>query len=132
MDPEIYVFLPFSFISSHPPQGVWTNEEIRFNSPTCLEKFTKHEKNHFSLTWDDLVAQVPEACIIGYASATSESHPLGRVPIEFQQYLGIMGKEAADALPAHRPYNYQINLQEGSTAPWGPIYLLSKEELQVL
>ena len=43
-----------------------------------------------------------------------------------------MGKEAADALPKHRPYDCKIDLQEGSTAPWGPIYPLSEEELRTL
>jgi len=37
--------------------------------------------------------------------------------MEFRQYLGIMGKEAAEALPDHRPYDCQINLQDGSTPP---------------
>ena len=52
--------------------------------------------------------------------------------MEFRQYLGIMGKEVADTLPVHRPYNCKIDLQEGSTAPCGPIYPLSKEELRAL
>jgi len=52
--------------------------------------------------------------------------------MEFRQYLGIMGKEVADALPQHRPYDCKINLREGETAPWGPIYPLSEEELQTL
>jgi len=58
--------------------------------------------------------------------------PLEAVPIEFCQFLGIMRKEEADALPDHRPYDCKIDLQEGSTAPWGPIYPLSEEELQTL
>jgi len=52
--------------------------------------------------------------------------------MEFLQYLGIMGKEAADTLPIHRPYDCKIDLQEGSTVPRGPIYPLSEEELQML
>ena len=52
--------------------------------------------------------------------------------MEFRQYLGIMGKQTADALPEHRPYDCKIDLQEGSTAPWGPIYPLSEEELRTL
>ena len=40
--------------------------------------------------------------------------------MEFRQHLGIMGKEAADTLPQHRPYDCKINLREGETAPWGP------------
>ena len=52
--------------------------------------------------------------------------------MEFCQYLEIMGKEAADALPEHWPYDSKIDLQEGSTAPWGPFYPLSEEELRTL
>jgi len=132
MDPEIDVFLPFSWIANHPPQGAWTNKEIRFDSPGCQERCTKYETNPFPLTWDDSVATNPDARVIGYVSAVAREDPLGKVPMEFRPYLGIMGKEAEDALPVHRPYDCQINLQEGSTSPWGPIYPLSEEELQVL
>jgi len=52
--------------------------------------------------------------------------------MKFRQYLGIIGKEAADTLPEHHPYDCKINLKEGETAPWGPIYPLSEVELQTL
>jgi len=52
--------------------------------------------------------------------------------MEFRQYLGIMGKEAEDALPEHRPYDCKIELKDGAMAPWGPIYPLSEVELQTL
>ena len=58
--------------------------------------------------------------------------PLAKVPLEFRQYLGIMGQEAADQLPTHCPYDCKIDLNEGSMAPWGPIYPLSEVELQTL
>jgi len=132
MDPEVDVFLPFSWIADHPPQGAWTNEEIRFDSPGCQERCTKYETNPFTLTWDDSVATNSDARVIGYVSAVAREDGLGKVPTEFRPYLVIMGKEVAEALPVHRPYNCQINLQEGSTPPWRPIYPLSEEELQVL
>jgi len=132
MDPEIDVFLPFSWISEHPPQSTWTNQDIRFNKTHYLENCTKHEMGKFSLTWDDSVATNPAAHLIGYAVTATEADPLKSIPVEFHQYLGIMGKEGADALPEHQPYDCKIDLQEGSTAPWGPIYLLSEEELQTL
>jgi len=132
MDPEVDVFLPFSWIADHPPQGAWTNEEIRFDSPGCQERCTKYETNPFTLTWDDSVATNSDAQVIGYVSAVAREDGLGKVPTEFRPYLVIMGKEVAEALPVHRPYNCQINLQEGSTPPWRPIYPLSEEELQVL
>jgi len=74
----------------------------------------------------------PVVRLIGYVSAASDEYPIKAVPQEFRQYLRIMGKEAADALPEHRPYDCKIDLKEGSTAPWGPIYLLSEVELQTL
>jgi len=83
------------------------------------------------LTWDESVATDPGARVIGYVSA-AEDDLLKKVPMEFRQYLGIMEKEAADALPIHRPYDCRIDLQEGSTVPWGPIYPLSEEELRTL
>jgi len=77
------------------------------------------------------VAKNPQAQIIGYVLAVNRD-ARERVPMEFLQYLGIMEKEAADALPWHRPYDCKINLRKGETAPWRPIYPLSEEELQTL
>jgi len=52
--------------------------------------------------------------------------------MEFWQYLGIIGTEAVEALPKHRPYDCKIELQNGSLAPWEPIYLLSEVKLKAL
>jgi len=131
METNIDAFLPFDWITAHPPQGTWTIEEIRFDSPKCIKECTKYETGRYSLTWDESVATDPDARVIGYLLA-AEDDPLKKVPMEFWQYLGIMGKEATDALPIHRPYDCKIYLQEGSTAPWGPIYPLLEEELQTL
>jgi len=84
------------------------------------------------LTWDEDVCLDTTACVIGYVSGVSSEDPLEQVPMEFRQYLGVMGKELADALPEHRSYDCKIDLKEGSTAPWGPIYPLSEIELQTL
>ena len=95
MEEGIDIFLPFSWIEQHPPQGTWDTEEIRFNSPNCLEKCTKYETGEFSLTWDESVATDPEARTLGHVASVSED-PLSNVPMEFRQYLGIMSQEAAD------------------------------------
>jgi len=131
MEESIDIFLPFSWIEQHPPQGAWTTEEVRFNSLSCLEKCTKYETAEFSLTWDESVATEPGAQTIGYVAAVSEDL-LGNIPLEFRQYLGIMSQEAADRLPEHRPYDCKIELKEGTTVPWGPIYPLSEEELRTM
>ncbi len=38
----------------------------------------------------------------------------------------------ADQLPAHSPYDCPIDLEEGHSPPFGPIYGLSESELQAL
>jgi len=100
----------------------------------CLRDCTKWEANEFSLTLDDGVVQHPEAKVIGYVSAISKGDPdpLEAVPEEFREYLGIMGMEAAEALPEQKRYDCKINLKTGETAPWGPIYPLSEKELETL
>jgi len=96
-----------------------------------MKKCTKYKARQYTLTWDKSVAIDPNAQIIGYVAAANKD-PLKAVPMKFHQYLGIMGKEAADALPEHHPYDCKINLKEGETVPWGPIYPLSEVELQTL
>jgi len=131
MEEGIDIFLSFSWVEEHPPQGTWSTEEIRFNSPGCLEKCTQYEMVEFSLSWDESILSDPKARTIGHVSAVNDD-PLGHVPMEFRQYLGIMGKEAADALPEHCRYDCKIELKDGTTAPWGPIYPLSEVKLQTL
>jgi len=70
--------------------------------------------------------------VIGYVSAAKTEDSLSLIPAKFHQYLDVMGKELAEALPAQNTYDCKIDLKEGSTAPWRPIYPLSEVELQAL
>jgi hypothetical protein len=116
------------------PQGVWDSEELRFRSLHCLTECTRVAISAFPLVFDEAVLTSPEARIIGYVSAigNDSSDPLREVPLEFRQFVSIMGKEAADALLAHAPYDMKIELKEGESAPWGTIYPLSELELETL
>ena len=132
MDDEVDIFLPYDWIVRHPPQGQWDSAAMRFTSPSCRAKCTKHESAEFSLTWHEDVCLDATARVIGHVSGVGSGDALEQVPMEFRQYLGVMSKELADALPEHRSYDCKIDLKEGSTAPWGPIYPLSEIELQTL
>jgi len=112
MESEVDIFLPFWWISKHPPQGAWELKEIRFNSPGCQETCTQYEQEEFSLTWDEKVAQDPNARIIGHISEATDGDALANVPGELKPYLGIMSKDAADVLPQHYPYDCKIELKE--------------------
>jgi len=132
LEPEVDIFLPFWWSAKHPPQGAWDSKELWFSIPSCLEKCTQFNTTEFSLSLDETVTLDPKARVIGYVSAIDQKDPSDQVPEEFREYLGIMGQEAAEALLAHRPYNCRIDLKDGETAPWGPIYPLSENELQTL
>jgi len=54
------------------------------------------------------------------------------VPKEYHEFLPLFSEAVAKALPPHRPYDHKIPLREGFTPPFGPLYSLSKTELQAL
>jgi len=134
LQPKVDIFLPFWWIAKHPPQGVWDSDELHFSSPSFLNSCTKYEVDEFSLSLDETVCLDPEARVVGYISAVDQKDrdPFKLVPGKFKKYLNIMGTEAAEALPLHRLYDCKIDLKEGETAPWGPIYPLLETELQTL
>ena len=54
------------------------------------------------------------------------------LPHNYQDFLSIFEKEAADQLPPHRSYDHAIDLVPGTTPKWGPMFNLSEKELGVL
>ena len=50
---------------------------------------------------------------------------LSSVPLEYHDYTDVFSKSKADTLPPHRPYDLNINLEEGTSPPLGLIYSLS-------
>ena len=67
------------------------------------------------------------------ASASAEKPiDLTGVPKEYHDFADVFSEVKANKLPPHRPYDLKINIEEGSTPPLGPIYSLSKIELEAL
>lgn len=59
-------------------------------------------------------------------------NPAEKLPKIYHEFLPVFSKDEADKLPPHRPSDHRIILKPGSEAPWGPLYGMSKEELEVL
>ena len=57
---------------------------------------------------------------------------MSNVPAKYHDFKDVFNKARADTLPTHQPYNLRIELEEGTTPPFGPIYSLSLYELQTL
>jgi hypothetical protein len=62
----------------------------------------------------------------------AEVDPTTIIPEKFKQYVKVLGKELADKLPNHKPYDYAIDLKDGKQLLWGLMYPLNETELQVL
>jgi hypothetical protein len=54
------------------------------------------------------------------------------VPAEFHEFLPLFDKIVADRLPPHREYDHKIVLKDGFEPPFGPLYSLSRPELEAL
>ena len=68
-----------------------------------------------------------------YANSIIESNEKSSgLPDQYKEYQDDFEKKNAYMLPQHRPYDYGIDLQEGTQPPFGPIYSLSQNELAAL
>ena len=83
--------------------------------------------------WDETVAFDEEARMIGRIGATKEKEvQLERLPRKYWQYKELFLDEKAEMLAPRRTFHHAINLKEGATLPWGPIYPMSAYHLEEL
>ena len=54
------------------------------------------------------------------------------IPTEYQVFHSIFSEKEANKLPPHRPGDHRIPLKEGTTPSFGPLYSLSRQELEAL
>jgi hypothetical protein len=54
------------------------------------------------------------------------------VPPEYHKFLPLFSEAEANELPPHCLYDHRIPLKEGFTPPFGPIYSVSRTELEAL
>lgn len=58
--------------------------------------------------------------------------PAVSLPEEIQDFGDVFSPKEAEKLPPHRPYDHHIELMEGKTPPFGPLYAMSRNELLAL
>ena len=96
------------------------------------------ERNNtgFSLEWDSSIINDPNAGILGMVAAAPLEDDLkaaiNKVPEAYSKFIPIMTAEMAAVLPEHSVYDHAIDLKDGQTPPWGPIYPLNETELEEL
>ena len=63
---------------------------------------------------------------------TNEELIKKHVSPEYHEFARLFSEAQVSKLPPHRPYNHKIPIKEGFTLPFGPLYSLSKNELEEL
>lgn len=58
--------------------------------------------------------------------------PVTVLPEEIREFADVFSPKDADKLPPHRPYDHHIQLEDGKTPPFGPLYAMSRNELIAL
>ena len=54
------------------------------------------------------------------------------IPPDYHEFTDVFSKTHTSAPAPHRPYDLKIELEEGTSPPFGPIYSLSQSELKSL
>jgi hypothetical protein len=137
LESNMDIILPCWWMAKHQPNKFWGKpEEITLGSKFCKYNCTRAAVQEFSLTMDRDILYHYDTTVIGYVATVNpdpaEVDPTTIVPETFKQYVKVLGKELADKLPDHKPYNYAIDLKDGEQPPWGPMSPLNEMELQTL
>ena len=131
------IIIPRWWLAKHKCDLLASNGHIKFTSGECQRKCTKERYDTaFSLEWDPSVPENPKAGILGIVAVAPSSEDLkaaiNKVPEAYSEFIPIMTAEMAVVLPEHSVYDHAIDLKEGTTPPWGPIYPLNEVELEEL
>jgi len=81
--------------------------------------------------WDKTVAFDEEERMVGRIGSTRrEEVQLEGLPKPYWQYKELFENQKAEMLAPRRTFDYAIDLKDGATPPWGPIYPMSACQLQ--
>jgi hypothetical protein len=72
------------------------------------------------------------AVLVGSIGTTSNSLNILVLLPELAGYKDVANNDAADTLPEHHSSDHAIEIEEGLTVPYRPLYNLSPKELEVL
>ena len=102
-----------------------TTEQWYFEDGKCTEHV--HDEGIANMfEWDEMVAFDKEARMIGRIGSTwQEAAQLEELPKPYWQYKELFENEAAEMLAARRTFDHAMDLKDGATPPWGPIYPMS-------
>ena len=78
------------------------------------------------------VAQAIHAAAASIGEAADSQPQTYEMPPEYSDFSDLISEELAAQLPTLEGKTHPIDLEEGATPAWGPIYHLAEKELQIL
>nr|OQO15701.1 hypothetical protein B0A51_17499 [Rachicladosporium sp. CCFEE 5018] len=69
--------------------------------------------------------------VVQVVASLAQTGP-GELPSQYSGHAGAFSTEGSASLPESGPQDLSIDLVEGSTSPWMPLYNLSQDELVIL
>ena len=113
--------------TSAPPSSAPPSISL-INAAAFLRASKLEGSNSFRILLSDISASASAR----KASLEKDQPDLSNIPPEYHDFADVFSESQANTLAPHRPYDLKINLDEGASPPWGPIYSLSQDELRTL
>ena len=118
------IILGMTWLEFHNPRINWSTKKIAFDRPECrphLLSLVGMDHSLFPISYQCFSATEAPPCV-------SSS-----LPPEYLDYSDVFQEREAHELPPHRAHmDHAINLQLGTTPPFGPLYSMTQQELTVL
>jgi hypothetical protein len=143
------IILGMPWLKLHDPSIIWSKYRLIFNSAFChsncfhsssvVHAVAEHplipvsrSSSLSSVLTDSVSARTPVLSLVSSAPSDSVSFLSSVITQYYFDFLDVFSEKESNTLPLHGPHDHQIPLVDGKAPPFGPIYPLSRTELQVL
>jgi hypothetical protein len=130
--------LGYPWLASMNPDIQFSTNEWKYRTLTGIEiaTATEFEKELKETVAGCLVYKYQQDhLVLGVMSSNpgrNPSDPIPGLPQKWNDYQDVFDTQAASSIPEHHAMEHAIELEEGKTPPWQPVYNLSEPELEEL
>ncbi len=142
LDENYSLILGYDWLAQHNLSIDWMETKITFREPKNPKgKLASGRKIDIRMVSALMMTKLCKdlgtpTFVISTANLTppqaTAANTLDSIPVKYHEFHNIFSGEKAGTLTPHRPYDLQINIEEGAKPVHRPIYSLSPPELMAL